>query len=132
MSAVSNSVTPRSIALWITLREVSRSVRWPKLLQPRPTAETRRPELPRVRISMDHPGERLKPLYFDLMAMARKRGPRAVRETAVRDEMAGLEVGVGTKKCGPGQTQRLTGTAGGAHDLDGGPDQTQVKASPAL
>src|SRR3982075_2191430 len=53
MSAVSNSVTPRSIALWITLREVSRSVRWPKLLQPRPTAETRRPEPPRLRICMD-------------------------------------------------------------------------------
>src|SRR5665647_837744 len=50
MSAVSNSVMPRSIALWITLREVSRSVRWPKLLQPRPTAETRRPEPPRLRI----------------------------------------------------------------------------------
>src|SRR5215218_7218080 len=53
ISAVSNSVTPRSIALWITLREVSRSVRWPKLLQPRPTAETRRPEPPRLRICMD-------------------------------------------------------------------------------
>src|SRR5262249_28281048 len=53
MSAVSNSVMPRSIALWITLREVSRSVRWPKLLQPRPTAETRRPEPPRLRICMD-------------------------------------------------------------------------------
>src|ERR1700690_322964 len=53
MSAVSNSVTPRSIALWITLREVSRSMRWPKLLQPRPTAETRKPEPPRLRICMD-------------------------------------------------------------------------------
>src|ERR1700722_5670419 len=53
MSAVSNSVTPRSIALWITLREASRSMRWPKLLQPRPTAETRRPEPPRFRICMD-------------------------------------------------------------------------------
>src|SRR5260221_494630 len=52
MSAVSNSVMPRSIALWITLREASRSVRWPKLLQPRPTAETRRPEPPRLRICM--------------------------------------------------------------------------------
>src|SRR6267378_827312 len=52
MSAVSNSVMPRSIARWITLREVSRSVRWPKLLQPRPTAETRRPEPPRLRICM--------------------------------------------------------------------------------
>src|SRR5437667_8934228 len=55
MSAVSNSVMPRSIALWITLREVSRSVRWPKLLQPRPTAETRRPEPPRLRICMIEP-----------------------------------------------------------------------------
>src|SRR5215510_13953661 len=53
MSAVSNRVMPRSIALWITLREVSRSVRWPKLLQPRPTAETRSPEPPRLRICMD-------------------------------------------------------------------------------
>src|SRR5580692_10280812 len=53
MSAVSNNVMPRSIALWMTLREVSRSQRWPKLLQPRPTAETRRPEPPRLRICMD-------------------------------------------------------------------------------
>src|SRR3954462_3839647 len=53
MSAVSNNVIPRSIALWITLREVSRSVRWPKLLQPRPTADTRRPGPPRLRICMD-------------------------------------------------------------------------------
>src|SRR6188768_2022558 len=58
MSAVSNRVMPRSIALWITLREVSRSVRWPKLLQPRPTAETRRPERPRLRISMNEPCQR--------------------------------------------------------------------------
>src|ERR1700689_1053315 len=55
ISAVSNSVMPRAIALWITLREASRSIRWPKLLQPRPTAETRRPEPPRLRISMDDP-----------------------------------------------------------------------------
>src|SRR6476619_1118841 len=55
MSAVSNRVTPRSMARWITLREVSRSVRWPKLLQPRPTAETRRPEPPRLRICMIDP-----------------------------------------------------------------------------
>src|SRR3954447_10247001 len=55
MSAVSNSVMPRSMARWITLREASRSVRWPKLLQPRPTAETRRPEPPRLRICMVDP-----------------------------------------------------------------------------
>src|ERR1700744_5281945 len=54
MSAVSNRVMPRSIALWITLREASRSMRWPKLLQPSPTAETRRPEPPRLRISMEN------------------------------------------------------------------------------
>src|SRR3954466_16386673 len=55
MSAVSNSVMPRSMARWITLREVSRSVRWPKLLQPRPTADTRRPEPPRLRMCMIEP-----------------------------------------------------------------------------
>src|SRR5579863_858430 len=43
---------PRSMALWITLRELSSSMR-PKLLQPSPTAETRRPEPPRLRICMD-------------------------------------------------------------------------------
>src|SRR5579862_9912435 len=75
MSAVSNSVMPRSIALWITLREVSRSVRWPKLLQPRPTAETRRPELPRLRISMDHPVPDTEGVrYCDIMKRARKAG----------------------------------------------------------
>src|SRR5258708_28124446 len=51
---------PGSIALWITLREVSRSMRWPKLLQPRPTAETRRPEPPRLRICMDQFSKFLK------------------------------------------------------------------------
>src|ERR1700728_3299234 len=75
MSAVSNSVMPRSIALWITLREASRSMRWPKLLQPRPTAETRRPEPPRLRISMDDPvlvDE--SRLYCDVMGLSRKTG----------------------------------------------------------
>src|SRR5271154_553200 len=77
MSAVSNSVTPRSIALWITLREASRSMRWPKLLQPRPTAETRRPELPRLRISMDHPVcDSRMPLYCDRIGLTRKARPR--------------------------------------------------------
>src|SRR3981189_3870964 len=44
----------------MTLREVSRWVRWPKLLQPRPTAETRRPEPPRLRIFMDQCSKFLK------------------------------------------------------------------------
>src|SRR5438132_8108695 len=88
MSAVSNRVMPRSIALWMTLREVSRSVRWPKLLQPRPTAETRRPEPPRLRICMDrscgkHAGEDAgivaraassrKQRYYCLAAMRQKK-----------------------------------------------------------
>src|SRR6185436_18922472 len=33
----------------MTRRELSRSIRWPKLLQPSPTSETRRPDLPRLR-----------------------------------------------------------------------------------
>src|SRR5690349_6438869 len=51
VSDVSNSVMPRSSALWITLRVASRSMRPPKLLQPRPIADTRRPDAPRLRIS---------------------------------------------------------------------------------
>src|SRR5215470_1503893 len=80
MSAVSNRVMPRSIALWITLREVSRSVRWPKLLQPRPTAETRRPEPPRLRICMDRScgGEgRERAGIVTCVPKARKAQPRA-------------------------------------------------------
>src|SRR5829696_382132 len=43
---------PRSIALCTTLRVASRSMRPPKLLQPRPTTDTRRPDLPRFRSCM--------------------------------------------------------------------------------
>src|SRR3954471_6719921 len=43
---------PRSSALWITAREPSRSTGRPKLLQPSPTAETRRPDLPTFRSCM--------------------------------------------------------------------------------
>src|SRR6516162_10940295 len=51
MSAVSKSVIPRSSAFATTARAPGRSTRLPKLLQPRPTAETRRPERPRFRSS---------------------------------------------------------------------------------
>src|ERR1700691_2477220 len=37
-----------------------------------------------------------------------------------------------TKKCGPGQTRRLTGTAGARDLATGGPDQTLLKARPGL
>src|SRR4029077_17695511 len=104
MSAVSNSVMPRSIALWITLREVSRSVRWPKLLQPRPTAETRKPEPPRLRISTYQScGERFPGKYI------LDRAPAGCKARVMFDVIGDM-----TKKCGPGQTRRLTGTAGGA------------------
>src|SRR5579883_2417114 len=53
MSAVSNSVIPTSSALWMTLREASSSIRWPKLLQPRPTTLTFRSDFPSVRVSIE-------------------------------------------------------------------------------
>src|SRR3954465_7667132 len=46
---------PRSSALWTTLRVASRSIRPPKLLQPRPTSDTRRPDDPRLRSCMRSP-----------------------------------------------------------------------------
>src|SRR5215471_10164813 len=115
MSAVSNRVTPRSMARWITLREVSRSVRWPKLLQPRPTAETRRPEPPRLRICMDQ------------QSCRGRCGKVAQCRVRIRPRQGAIHVGdamllcgrecrrageKAQKKCGPGQTRRLTGTAG--------------------
>src|SRR5207245_9112918 len=87
MSAVSNSVMPRSIARWITLREVSRSVRWPKLLQPSPTADTRRPEPPRLRISMGGPVRRKQGL---ILTAARRTGKRLAPRCCHADkEIAG-------------------------------------------
>src|ERR1700753_3781353 len=108
---------PRSSALWMTLREASRSMRMPKLLQPMPTAETRRPEPPRLRISMGNfreedegavivtcqpTGCKLRIYPSDLPSRRRRLGSYAERYPE--------------KRCGPGQTRRLTGTAG-AHDL---------------
>src|ERR1700682_556274 len=51
MSAVSNSVMPSSRLRCTIARVCSASLRIPKLLQPSPTAETLRPELPRLRYS---------------------------------------------------------------------------------
>src|SRR2546429_9011203 len=89
MSAVSNRVMPRSIALWMTLREVSRSVLWPKLLQPRPTAETRRPEPPRLRICMDrscgkHAGRERAGIVAHAVWRRKQRGYRPARLAAMR------------------------------------------------
>src|SRR5262249_28140221 len=47
---------PRSSALWTTLRVAARSMRPPKLLQPRPTTETRRRDCPRFRCSIRSSG----------------------------------------------------------------------------
>src|ERR1043165_2535540 len=46
---------PQSSALWMTARELSRSMRWPKLLQPSPPSDPRRPDLPRFRKFMIAP-----------------------------------------------------------------------------
>src|SRR5215472_3109597 len=47
---------PRSSALCTTLRVASRSIRPPKLLHPRPTTETCRPDFPRLRCSIRSSG----------------------------------------------------------------------------
>src|SRR3989304_661306 len=52
MSAVSNSVTPRSSARLTTAADCSLSIRIPKLLQPSPATETCRPERPTLRYSI--------------------------------------------------------------------------------
>src|ERR1700693_6147300 len=101
---------PRAIALWITLRGGSRAVRGPKLLQPRPTAETRRPEPPRLRICMGWSCE--GGMARDGIALWRARQIAARWRPGARRDAAGYSA----KRCGPGQTRRLTGTAG-ARDL---------------
>src|SRR5580692_12542938 len=53
MSAVSNRVTPASRAAWTTTRVLSASSREPKLLQPSPTTETGRPDLPSLTLLWD-------------------------------------------------------------------------------
>src|SRR4051812_5417593 len=115
MSAVSNSVMPRSSARWITLREVSKSVRWPKLLQPSPTADTHRPEAPRLRISMGDPCRRWAGAYCDCGTPPQQ---AARRVAAMLTRNCGQRLP--TKKCGPCQTRRLTGTALGRLIGDGG------------
>src|SRR5882724_10686450 len=106
MSAVSNSVMPRSIALWITLREASRSVRWPKLLQPRPTAETRKPEPPRLRICMDQSCEKLFRGKWML-----DRAPVGRKARVMFDAIGDM-----TKKARPRSDAATDGDRLGAHD----------------
>src|SRR5882724_12394950 len=138
MSAVSNRVMPRSIALWITLREVSRSVRWPKLLQPRPTAETRRPEPPRLRICMDRScgkkareeGRHCGPRDFNPQGAELPRRERHGRYLG--RILAGISASVPHKKVRPRSDAATDGDRLGRVIRDGGPDQTQVQPSRAL
>ena len=60
ISAVSNKVIPFSIARSTTARVPSRSKRIPKLLHPSPTVETRSPDVPKFRYSIDFLLEDLK------------------------------------------------------------------------
>src|SRR3981189_3078565 len=67
----------------MTLREVSRSVRWPKLLQPRPTAETRRPEPPRLRICMDQCSKFKERMIFRHIAYTLAKHARGVKREGI-------------------------------------------------
>src|ERR1700739_3836030 len=130
MSAVSNSVMPRSIALWITLREVSRSQRWPKLLQPRPTAETRRPEPPRLRICMGQSCE-TRALEMD-GTLARRSWRRKLRPYRADHAEFTLMLLVRDKKMRPRSDAATDGDRLWRVICDGGPDQTRAEASPVL
>src|SRR3954451_25103650 len=121
MSAVSNSVMPRSSARWITLREVSKSMRWPKLLQPSPTADTRRPEAPRLRISMGGPVRRKRPI---VTAVRRGSNKLACGAAMLR--------GTAGKKMRPLSDAATDGDRLGRLIGDGGPDQTQLQLSPGV
>src|SRR5690348_15907239 len=55
ISAVSNSVMPASSAALTTSAVSSGPMRMPKLLQPRPSTDTAKPELPTLRISTAEP-----------------------------------------------------------------------------
>src|SRR5260221_14785194 len=104
MSAVSNSVMPSSSALCTTARVCSASHRMPKLLHPRPTAETLSPELPRLRYSMiqslcDASGggfRRKEDEGSHLDALARSGIDRACRilKSRMRSEARSASVGV--------------------------------------
>src|SRR5580693_10170250 len=137
MSAVSSSVTPRSIALWITLREVSRSQRWPKLLQPRPTAETRRPEPPRLRICMDQSCETgALETGRTVARRSRRRKVRASRGGSGSGDWkpshAAMKPNTIGKKMRPRSDAATDGDRLGRVICDGGPDQTRLKARLAL
>src|SRR5690349_12689136 len=135
MSAVSNSVMPRSIALWITLREASRSMRWPKLLQPRPTADTRRPELPRLRISMERSCEKSRLPVWPVRRRAARRPAewtysQLIRQGALRIAFIAREAG--GKKMRPRSDAATDGDRWGRMIRDGGPDQAPINPSLAL
>src|SRR5712691_4694677 len=78
MSAVSNRVMPASSAACTTRRVAARSRRVPKLLQPRPTSETRSPVCAKFRCSMSGAGK-----------------PKHARGVAAEDQVA---IGRGNRK----------------------------------
>src|SRR5208282_6132370 len=61
---------PRSSALWTTLRVAARSMRPPKLLQPRPTTDTRRPDFPRLRCSIRSSGGEGREYFVECRQLA--------------------------------------------------------------
>src|SRR5271167_2482518 len=105
MSAVSNSVMPSSSALCTTTRVCSASVRMPKLLHPRPTADTLSPELPSLRYSIIDPfrgaasgrgvrREEDQGPHLDAFARRGVRRARGILEGGVRGEARAAPVGI--------------------------------------
>src|SRR5690349_2623643 len=104
MSAVSKSVIPSSIARCTIARVCSASLRMPKLLHPNPTAETLRPELPRLRYSTKLSDRAVQLIFLrseedqrtNLDTLARRRIARAGRilERRVSGEACGASIGI--------------------------------------
>src|SRR6266849_5623246 len=92
MSAVSNSITPASSAACTTFCVAAASSRMPKLLQPRPTAETCKPVCANSRCSMSaiRQSEKARRITAeDLLAVLRRNVERLDARHAV--EIAHVE-----------------------------------------
>src|ERR1041385_5230639 len=107
---------PQSSALWMTARELSRSMRWPKLLQPSPTSDTRRPDLPRFRKFMIAPLARTRrhvshahPRQTIRLACAAPLRALRLSRSALRSA-SGIDAGPGASRTT--RNERFTGLEG--------------------
>src|SRR5215469_6676881 len=114
MSAVSNKVMPRSSALCTTARVPSTSSRAPKLLQPSPTTETRRPERPRLRCSIADPPFFARAGLFTGRRAAWQFPDNDMREDAMGERLAGKKALVTAAAQGIGRASALAFAGEGA------------------